>query len=163
MAYLAALPKGPNNYHPFKQHDRAIERRNWVLTQMFDNGYITEDELMNAAKPSRLKVNPRPFGAQLFAAECFAEEVRRELIAMYGKDKLDSGGLSVRTTLDPKLQIFARQALARGLIAFDRKRGYRGAIEQGRRAGRLGPADCQHRTCLTTWRHGASPLSSKCN
>ena len=127
MAYLAALPKGPNNYHPFRQKERAIERRNWVLLQMYENGYITEQEMKEAqAKP--LEVNPRPFGAQLFAAESFAEEVRRELVEMYGKEKLEKGGLSVRTTLDPKLQLYARQALARGLIALDRKRGYRGPI-----------------------------------
>jgi penicillin-binding protein 1A len=138
IAYLAALPKGPNNYHPFRQRERAIERRNWVLTQMFENGYITEEEMKTAqAKP--LEVTPRPFGAQLFAAESFAEEVRRELIEMYGKDKLDKGGLSVRTTLDPKLQIYARQALARGLIEFDRKRGYRGPIAKVELAGDWGP------------------------
>jgi penicillin-binding protein 1A len=127
LAYLAALPKGPNNYHPFRQTERATERRNWVLLQMFENGYITEEELKEAqAKP--LEVNPRPFGAQLFAAESFAEEVRRELIEIYGKDKLEKGGLSVRTTLDPKLQLYARQALARGLIGLDRKRGFRGPV-----------------------------------
>ena len=94
---------------------------------MLDNGYISEEEMKTAqAKP--LEVNPRPFGAQLFAAESFAEEVRRELVTMYGKDKLEKGGLSVRTTLDPKLQLYARQSLARGLIAFDRKRGYRGPV-----------------------------------
>lgn len=128
MAYLGALPKGPNNYHPFKQKERATERRNWVLLQMKENGYITEDE-MKAAQAKPLEVNPRPFGAQLFAAESFAEEVRRELIGLYGKDKLETGGLSVRTTLDPKLQIYARQSLARGLIAFDRKRGWRGPLD----------------------------------
>jgi penicillin-binding protein 1A len=127
LAYLAALPKGPNNYHPFRQKERAIERRNWVLGQMFENGYISSDEMV-AAQAKPLEVNPRPFGAQLFAAESFAEEVRRELIGMYGKDKLEKGGLSVRTTLDPKLQLYARQSLARGLIAFDRKRGYRGPV-----------------------------------
>ena len=129
MAYLAALPKGPNNYHPFRQKERAIERRNWVLGQMYENGYITEEE-MTAARAKPLVVNPRPFGAQLFAAESFAEEVRRELVDMYGKDKLVKGGLSVRTTLDPKLQIYARQSLARGLIAFDRERGYRGPVNK---------------------------------
>jgi penicillin-binding protein 1A len=129
MAYLAALPKGPNNYHPFKHKDRAIERRNWVLLQMLDNDYITQAEYDEATKKP-LVVNPRPFGAQLFAAESFAEEVRRELAQMYGKDKLGKGGLSVRTTLDPKLQIYARQALARGLIAFDRKRGFRGPVKK---------------------------------
>ena len=130
MAYLAALPKGPNNYHPFRQKERAIERRNWVLLQMHENGYITEEQ-MKAAQAKPLVVTPRPFGAQLFAAESFAEEVRRELIELYGKDKLEKGGLSVRTTLDPKLQLYARQSLARGLIAFDRKRGFRGPVAVG--------------------------------
>lgn len=140
MAYLAALPKGPNNYHPFRQRERAIERRNWVLLQMHDNGYITEEEMKTAqAKP--LEVNPRPFGAQLFAAESFAEEVRRELVDIYGKDKLEKGGLSVRTTLDPKLQLYARQALARGLIAFDRKRGFRGPVATVDLAGAADWAD----------------------
>ena len=139
VAYLAALPKGPNNYHPFKQKERATERRNWVLGQMFENGYVTEAE-MKAAQAKPLVVNPRPFGAQLFAAESFAEEVRRELIGLYGKDKLETGGLSVRTTLDPKLQIFARQSLARGLIAFDRKRGYRGPVSKVTVEGDWAPA-----------------------
>ncbi len=125
VAYLAALPKAPNNYNPFTNYDKAIARRNYVLEQMQLNGYISADDLKEAsAKP--LKVNPRPFGAQLFSAESFAEEARRELIVKYGKDQLDTGGYSVRTTLDPKLQIFARQAVARGLIGFDRKRGWRG-------------------------------------
>jgi penicillin-binding protein 1A len=125
MAYLAALPKGPNNYHPFRFTKRATERRNWVLQQMQENGYITDAEMKTAqAKP--LAVSPRPFGAKLFAAEGFAEEVRRDLVALYGKEALGKGGYSVRTTLDPKLQIFARQSLARGLIDFDRKRGFRG-------------------------------------
>ncbi len=128
MAYLAALPKGPNNYNPFKNPERALERRNWVLGQMYENKYITEAELKEAqAKP--FKVSPRPFGAQLFAAESFAEEARRDLVQMYGKDALNKGGYSVRTTLDPKMQIFARQAVARGLISFDRKRGYRGPLK----------------------------------
>ncbi len=129
MAYLAALPKGPNNYHPYRHADRALERRNWVLLQMYENGNITKSE-MEAAQAKPFTVNPRPFGGQLFAAESFAEEVRRELVQMFGKDALGKGGYSVRTTLDPKLQIFARQAVARGLINLDRKRGYRGPMKQ---------------------------------
>jgi penicillin-binding protein 1A len=128
MAYLAALPKGPNNYHPFRHTKRATERRNWVLEQMRDNGYITDAE-MTAAQAKPLAVSPRPFGAKLFAAEGFAEEVRRDLVELYGKEALGKGGYSVRTTLEPKLQIFARQALARGLIEFDRKRGFRGPVK----------------------------------
>ena len=128
MAYLAALPKGPNNYHPFRNPKRAVERRNWVLLQMLDNGYITNAE-MKVAQAKPLKVSPRPFGAQLFAAEGFAEEVRRDLVVLYGKEGVNKGGYSVRTTIDPKLQILARQALARGLINFDRIRGWRGPVK----------------------------------
>ncbi len=138
MAYLAALPKAPNNYHPYNDTERAIERRNWVLGQMHDNGFITEAE-MKTAQAAPLTVNPRPSGAQLFAAESFAEEVRRELLEIYGEDKLMRGGLSVRTTLDPKLQVIARQALARGLIQFDRKRGYRGPLRRMETGGDWGP------------------------
>ena len=138
MAYLAALPKGPNNYHPFRHEKRAVERRNWVLLQMYENGYIAEKEMTEAqAKP--LAINLRPVGAQLFAAESFAEEVRRELVQIYGEEKLMRGGLSVRTTLDPKLQVYARQALARGLIQFDRNRGYRGPIKKLDTGGDWGP------------------------
>jgi penicillin-binding protein 1A len=128
MAYLASLPKGPNNYNPFKFPERARERRDWVLGQMYENSYITESE-MKTAQATPFKVNPRPFGTQLFSAESFAEEVRRDLVQMYGKEALNKGGYSVRTTLDPKLQIFARQSMARGLISFDRVRGYRGPLK----------------------------------
>jgi penicillin-binding protein 1A len=127
-AYLAALPKGPNNYHPFRQTKAAVARRNWIIGQMRENGYITADEAAEAqAKP--LKVNIRPMGAHIFAAEYFAEEVRRTLLNAYGEDKLYGGGLSVRTTLDPRLQRIARQALMDGLVTFDRRKGWRGPIK----------------------------------
>ena len=128
MAYLGALPKGPNNYHPFRHKERALERRNWVLSQMFENGYITEAE-MKEAWPMPIIVTPRTSGAHLLAAGVLAEVTRRDLVQIYGKDNLAKGGYSIRTTLDPKLQIYARQALARGLIGFDRKRGYRGPVK----------------------------------
>ena len=127
-AYLAALPKGPSNYHPFKYTDRAIERRNWVIDQMVDNGYATREE-GEKAKAEGLGVSPRRNGSYLFAGEYFTEEVRREIISRYGEDALYEGGLSVRTTLDPKLQLMARKSLQAGLIKFDRLRGYRGPKE----------------------------------
>ncbi len=127
MAYLAALPKAPNNYHPRRYTERAVERRNWVLERMLVNGHITQAE-HDAAVREPLTVISRAVGAKLFAAESFTEEVRREVQELYGTDKLYTGGLSVRTTLDPKLQIFARRALAGALIKFDRENGWRGAI-----------------------------------
>ncbi|MBB2973877.1 penicillin-binding protein 1A [Mesorhizobium sp. RMAD-H1] len=127
-AYLAALPKGPSNYHPFRQTERAIERRNWVIDRMVENGYVTEEEGA-AAKAEPLGVTPRANGNYLFASEYFTEEVRRQIIGKYGTDALYEGGLSVRTTLDPKLQVMARSALHRGLIKYDQAKGYRGPVK----------------------------------
>ena len=110
-AYLAALPKAPENYNPLRHEDRAIERRNWVIDRMVENGYIRAAD-GEAAKASPLEVTVRPRGNYLFASEFFAEEVRRNLIELYGAEKLYEGGLSVRTTLDPKLQILARDGAA---------------------------------------------------
>lgn len=128
-AYLAALPKAPNNYHPFKRTKEATVRRNWILDEMLQNGYIQKEEA-EIAKAKPLQVNIRPFGAHIFAAEFFAEEVRRALVGQYGEDKLYGGGLSVRTTLDPAMQRQARRALIEGLLAFDRDRGWRGPVQK---------------------------------
>ncbi|WP_083567413.1 penicillin-binding protein 1A [Hyphomicrobium sp. CS1GBMeth3] len=128
-AYLAALPKAPNNYHPFRQKKRATDRRNWIIGQMEENGYISEEEAEHA-KAKELTVNLRAGGAHIFAAEYFAEEVRRSLFNAYGEGKLYAGGLSVRTTLDPRLQRIGRKALIDGLVAYDRKRGWRGPVSE---------------------------------
>jgi penicillin-binding protein 1A len=129
VAYLAALPKAPNNYHPFKATKKATERRNWIIGEMADNGFITHEEA-EAAKAKPLGVNFRPSGAHIFSAEFFAEEVRRSILAEYGEEKLYSGGLSIRTTLDPSLQVQARQSLIAGLVDFDRKKGWRGPVKK---------------------------------
>ena len=126
-AYLAALPKGPNNYHPFRQTERAIERRDWVLERMFDNGYITLDQ-MESAQAEGLNVLPRSTGTFLQASDYFAEEVRRQIAQRYGDNGLYEGGLSVRTTLDPILQGHARHALRGGLEEYDRNSGWRGPV-----------------------------------
>jgi len=127
-AYLAALPKAPNNYHPFRRTKRAIARRNWVIDRMVENGYVTQEEA-ESAKAQPLNVDPRPFGAHIFAAEFFAEEVRRRLYNRYGEKKLYGGGLSVRSTLDPNFQRLARKAVVDGLVAYDRRHGWRGPVK----------------------------------
>jgi penicillin-binding protein 1A len=141
-AYLAALPKAPNNYHPFRKTREATVRRNWIIDQMAEVGYISGEQA-KAAKLKALTVNIRPYGTQIYAADYFAEEVRRRLIDMVGEDGVYgrsertaigdgsvNGGLSVRTTLDPKLQRLARKALTDGLVAFDREKGWRGAQQR---------------------------------
>ena len=127
VAYLAALPKAPNNYQPFTKHDRAVERRNWVIDRMVENGYVSRGD-GDKAKLEGLGVNPRVLTPNSIAAGYFAEEVRRELSDRYGEKKLYEGGLSVRTTLDPKMQVMARKALVDGLVRFDESKGWRGAI-----------------------------------
>ncbi|MCW5695425.1 MAG: penicillin-binding protein 1A [Bauldia sp.] len=156
-AYIAALLKGPNNYHPFRNTAAAIERRNWVIDRMVENGYVTPAEA-TAAKAEPLGVvpqseRPRVFAADYFTspyqsvieglyadtiaemggvpvstADYFVEEVRRELLAMYGEDELYGGGLSVRTSLDPQLQVVARNTLMDALVAFDEPRGWHGTV-----------------------------------
>jgi penicillin-binding protein 1A len=127
-AYLAALPKAPNNYHPFRFREAAVGRRNWVIDRMLDNGYIMAEEAQ-AAKAEPLAVNPRQVSPNSLAAGFFAEEVRREITNYYGEEKLYEGGLSVRTTLDPKMQAMARKALADGLVRYDETRGsWRGPV-----------------------------------
>ncbi|MDR6758995.1 penicillin-binding protein 1A [Mycoplana sp. BE70] len=127
-AYLAALPKGPNNYHPFRRADAAIERRNWVIDRMVENGYVTKSE-GDEAKKQPLGVTPRNRGSYLFASDYFAEEVRRQIIERYGDNALYEGGLSVRTSLDPRLQVIARKTLQDGLISYDERRGFHGPIK----------------------------------
>ena len=123
-AYIAALPKGPNNYHPFRRPQAAIERRNWVIDRMVENGYATPEQA-SIAQDEPLNVIPRAGGSQLYSAEYFTEEVRRELAKLYGEDQLYGGGLSVRTTLEPRLQEYARRALMDGLISYDHSKGFR--------------------------------------
>ncbi|MEE9589955.1 MAG: penicillin-binding transpeptidase domain-containing protein, partial [Hyphomicrobiaceae bacterium] len=138
-AYLAALPKAPNNYHPFRKTDAALIRRNWIIGQMEENGYITSEQA-EAVKAKPLGVRLRKMGAHVFAAEFFAEEVRRQIHKEYGEEKLYGGGLSVRTTLDPRLQQMARNALMDGLAQFDRRKGWRGPVSKIDIAGDWGKA-----------------------
>src|SRR5437016_686724 len=152
-AYLAALPKAPNNYNPFRQRERATERRNYVLDRMYEDGYLKKEEWEKARKEPLL-VTPRPTGAHIFAAEYFAEEVRRDLNDRYGEKKLYEGGLSVRTTLDPKIQVMARKALVDGLVRYDETEGYRGAIQKLETAGDWGVklADVKALSDVQPWR-----------
>ena len=125
-AFLAALPKAPNNYNPERQHEAAVARRNWVIGRMAEDDYITDAEAAEAtAQP--LEMRRRDITEQV-TAEYFSEEVRRELSKHFGDTKLYEGGLSVRTTLDPHLQDIATFALRKGLIAYDRRHGWRGPV-----------------------------------
>ena len=126
-ALLAALPKAPSNYNPIRRPDAAKVRRDWVIKEMMENGYITGDEAgLAAEEPITLMRRSQTEFVRHGAS--FSEEVRRELAERFGENTLYTGGLSVRTTLDPKLQEIATQALRGGLEAYDRRHGWRGAV-----------------------------------
>ena len=125
-AYLAALPKAPNNYHPTRHPEAALARRNWVIGRMLEDGRIGLPEAEAAwAEPLETRhTDP----TEIVRADYFVEEVRRELVDLEGEAALYQGGLSVRTTLDPRLQKIAERVLRAGLIAYDRRHGWRGPV-----------------------------------
>lgn len=125
IAYLAALPKGPNNYNPKTHYDAAVARRNWVISRMVEDGYADEKEA-EEAKKRPLKVVERKSGF-LKDTEYYSEEVRRTISRNFGDEALYQGGLIVRTTIDPRLQEIATKALRKGLLEYDRRHGWRGA------------------------------------
>ena len=136
-AYLAALPKAPAALHPVRNRDRAIERRNYVIDRLLENGWIKQADADKARKDP-LNVTSRANGAHIFAGEYFAEEVRRDIFERYGEKKLYEGGLSVRTTLDPKLQVMARKTMVGGPRQFRRGAGLARRDQQARYLRRLG-------------------------
>ncbi len=125
-AFLAALPKAPNNYDPERYPEAALARRDWVIDRMLEDGHITV-EAAAAAKASPIVLR-RPDSGLAVAADYFAEEIRRQLRDSYGEKALYQGGLVVRASLDPALQGIAEQELRRGLEAYDRRHGWRGPV-----------------------------------
>jgi penicillin-binding protein 1A len=123
-AFLGGLPKAPNAYNPQRNPEAAKGRRDWVIDRMAEDGLITAEQA-ETAKAEPLKTVRRAV-SDTVTANYFAEEVRRELVAQYGENDLYKGGLTVRTSLNPKLQAMADKALRDGLIAYDRRHGWRG-------------------------------------
>jgi penicillin-binding protein 1A len=129
IAYLAVLPKAPNNYqvtNPTKKA-KALSRRNYVLTRMLEDGYADESNVSDAKESDIVVVN-RFVGDEYLASEYFVEEARKQIKGMYGNEELYGGGLSIRTTLDTRLQLAARKALRKGLENIDMRHGYRGPL-----------------------------------
>ena len=126
-AYLAALPKGPNNYNPRTKYDSAIARRNWVISRMYEEGYISEEEAQIAqTKPLETIDRDNEFVQD---ADYFSEEVRREISEKFGSEALYEGGLIVRTTVDPRLQKIATKVFRQEIENYDTRHGYRGALK----------------------------------
>ena len=132
MAFLAILPKAPERYGRKGQEQAALARRNFVLDQMEKNGFISGSERREAAsKPLGLVTQRRERSVD---AGYFLEEVRRELIDRFGETAEDgansvyAGGLWVRTSLDPEMQLAARDALREGLLRYHGGRGWTGPL-----------------------------------
>jgi penicillin-binding protein 1A len=125
-ALLAALPKAPSKYDPYKYPDVAKFRRNLVLKNLQDNGYITKKQFDNF-KNSKINLKRRKIEI-VNEANSYTEEVRRSIKEKYGFKKLYSEGLSIRTPLDIDYQIQALNSLRKGIEAYDRRHGWRGAI-----------------------------------
>lgn len=127
-AFLAALPKAPNNYNPIRFPEAARARRDWVIDRMAEDGYITREEA-RYAKAEPLVPRPTRRPEVVPVGQHFTEEVRRELIQRFGAEQTTMGGLVVRTSLEPELQAAAERALREGLVNYDRRRGgWRGAF-----------------------------------
>ncbi len=127
IAYLAALPKAPNNYDLEKDRERAMNRRDYVLGRMVEDGYIAQADA-DEAKTIELTNIKRLTGEEVVASGYFVEEARKEIAKLYGEEELYEGGLSIRTTLDTRLQLIGRRALRNGLEAYDKRYGYRGPL-----------------------------------
>ncbi|WP_424814204.1 penicillin-binding protein 1A [Roseococcus sp. YIM B11640] len=127
-AFLAALPKAPNNYNPQRYADAARARRDWVIDRMVEDRVVTAAEAQ-AAKAEGVVARPTRRPDMVTVGGHFTEEVRRELIQRFGQEQTQGGGLVVRTSLDPALQAATEVALRNGLMAYDRRRGgWRGPV-----------------------------------
>ena len=125
-AYLAALPKAPSTYHPVREAPRAIDRRNFVLREMVENGHISE-AVGQAESETELRTvlngDYESFRSSLPPRGYFTDEIRRQLAGSFGEDAFFSGGLTIRATVDRELQDLAAASLRRGLEEYDRNKG----------------------------------------
>lgn len=128
VAYLAALPKAPSDYHPVRRKQDATDRRNWVISRMVANGYISQEEA-DIASARDLKAENLTALTQSFRAPYFAEEIRRSLQKEFGNKSLYKEGMIIKSSVIPTLQELAAQALQDGLTAYDLRQGYRGDVK----------------------------------
>ncbi|WP_099245508.1 penicillin-binding protein 1A [Pelagimonas phthalicica] len=125
-AFLASLPKAPSQFHPVRKKERVTGRRNFVLKEMYENGYISWDTYQSERLlPLKSVQNGdyEPYARSLPPRDYFTDEIRRQLSRDFGEEQFFSGGYSVRATLDPDMQVEAAHALQRSLEQYDRGLG----------------------------------------
>ena len=126
-AVLASLPKAPSQYNPEKNYKRAVERKNYVIGRMYDDGYLTKEEAKKAIdEPIKLAKVDKTLTID---ADFYAAKVRDEVIEMFGEEYFYTAGLTIMTCVDSKMQKAATNALRFGIKAYDMKRGYRGSLQ----------------------------------
>ncbi len=126
-ALLAALPKAPSKYNPYKNKDLAKYRRNLVIKNLYENDYISKKkyyELIN----SKIKLKKRK---RIFLADTryFVEDIRKKIIKQYGYDKVHKQGFNIKTPINIEFQNLATKALRQGLIEYDKRKGWRGPLD----------------------------------
>lgn len=138
VAYLAALPKAPNAYNVERHPEQALNRRNWVIRRMYEEGLLTEEEMAQALRtPLHIKTGSRT-SQDMVQADYFSEFIRQYVLEKFGEDALYKSGLVVRTTLNSTLQNAAHTALIKGLRQYDRRYGWRGPL------GHISTANWRH-------------------
>ncbi|MFL2678839.1 MAG: penicillin-binding protein 1A [Alphaproteobacteria bacterium] len=127
MAILAALPKAPSSYNPYRNSIRALKRRNWVLKRLLDERFIDIekysiylDKKIKLSKSKKILNNNASF---------FKEEIRREIIQRFNEEKLYDGGLTIMTTLNEIFQVEAEEVFKKGLMDYTNRSGWKGPLK----------------------------------
>ena len=126
MAMLAALPKAPSTYNPYKNPIKAMKRRNWVLKRLFDEKYINLDTYTSVLNQKLVLSKSKKILND--NASFFKEEVRREIISKFNESKLYDGGLTIMTTLNEDLQLIAEESFREGLKSYSFRNGWNGPL-----------------------------------
>ena len=126
MAMLAALPKAPSTYNPYRNPVKAMKRRNWVLKRLFDEKFIDLDTYTSVLNEKLVLTKSKKILND--NASFFKEEVRREIISKFNESKLYDGGLTIMTTLDEDLQLIAEESFRSGLKSYSFRKGWNGPI-----------------------------------
>jgi penicillin-binding protein 1A len=133
MAMLAALPKAPSTYSPYKNPIKALKRRNWVLKRLLDEKFIdVETYSLTISKPLKLSKSKKILNNK---ASFFKEEVRREMISMFDESKLYDGGMTIMTSLDEDIQLRAEESFRKGIKDFSRRKGWQGPLIHNEKPG----------------------------
>ena len=128
MAMLAALPKAPSTYNPYRNPIKAMKRRNWVLKRLFDEKFIDLETYTSVLNEElELSTSKKILNDN---ASFFKEEIRREIISKFTESKLYDGGLTIMTTLDEDLQLIAEESFRDGLKSYSFRKGWEWTFDE---------------------------------